>query len=65
MSLDCGDVAMGKEVDVTDHDSNFVQYEAPSITVMGGVHAATQAKYFGNADGFVWIDGTPITNVST
>jgi len=50
---------------VTDHDSKFVEYEAPEIKVMGGVHAATQAKYFGSADGLVWIDGSPITNVST
>jgi len=58
------DVAMGKEVDVTDHDSQFVKYEAPSLTVMGGVHTATQAKNFGSADGFVWIDGQSIMNVS-
>jgi len=39
-------------------------YEAPSIKVLGGVHATTQGKYWGSSDGFVWIDGTPIMNVS-
>jgi hypothetical protein len=49
---------------VTDHDTQFVEYEAPALTEIGTVHAATQKKYWGEADGFTWIDGTPIMNVS-
>ena len=40
-------------------------YEAPALTVLGSVHALTQAqdKKYGTSDGFTFM-GNPVTNAS-
>ncbi|WP_157592251.1 lasso RiPP family leader peptide-containing protein [Solirubrobacter soli] len=48
-----------------DHTPEPKQYEAPSLTVLGSVHALTQTqdKKWGGSDGFTFM-GQPISNAS-
>jgi hypothetical protein len=48
-----------------DHTPASQSYAAPSLTVLGSVHALTQDqnKGYGGSDGFLFM-GVPITNVS-
>jgi hypothetical protein len=52
----------GRKVLMMDHASEQRAYEAPKLTPLGSVHALTQAKEWGPADGALWI--VPIANVS-
>jgi hypothetical protein len=47
---------------VTDHTPKPHAYEPPMVTPLGSVHALTQTKQWGPADGLLWI--VPIANVS-